>query len=297
MNTRIQVEHTITEEVTGIDLVKTQLQVAAGMPLPFTQESIQPRGHAIQCRINAENASRDFKPSPGVLTGLRLPEGPGIRVDSAMFEGAEILPSYDSLIAKLVTWGRDRSEAIARMRRALAEFRVDGLPTTIPFHQRVMEHPVFVAGEATTAFLPEHPEVIPPAGDRVENVSGSEHAQPRELVVEVEGRRLTVRVHQDGPQHVNPGGSSPQRPGVSRQGIGSNHGSASGNEIRSPLQGTVVRVAVVPGATVAAGERVCVVEAMKMENEITAHRSGSIETVSVSAGSTVSVGTVVATIA
>jgi acetyl-CoA/propionyl-CoA/long-chain acyl-CoA carboxylase, biotin carboxylase, biotin carboxyl carrier protein len=294
MNTRIQVEHTITEEVTGIDLVKEQLQVAAAKPLSFSQNDLEPRGHALQCRINAEDAGNDFKPTPGVLVEVRLPEGPGIRVDTAMASGSEIPPAYDSLIAKLVTWGRDRDESIARMRRALAELRIEGVPTTIPFHQRVMGHPVFIAGEATTTFLVEHPEVLPERA-MSQTASPDSPGTPEDLVVEVNGRRLEVRIHGTMTPLT---GSRPQprsRPALSdRARAGSRHDGAG--EIRSPLQGTVLRVGVEPGAIVSAGDLICVVEAMKMENEITAPRSGSITSVDVTPGSTVSVGSVVATL-
>jgi acetyl-CoA/propionyl-CoA carboxylase biotin carboxyl carrier protein len=195
MNTRIQVEHTITEAVTGIDLVKEQLLVAAGRPLSFDQDDVAPRGHAIECRINAEDAGRDFAPSPGVVSRFAPPGGLGVRVDTAFEDGAAILPAYDSLIAKLVVWGRDRPEALARTHRALREFRIVGVPTTVPFHQRLIAHPVFVAGEATTALLAEHPEVLPPPAMPVEAANGAADVPPRDLTVEVDGRRLAVRVH------------------------------------------------------------------------------------------------------
>ncbi|MGH2557423.1 MAG: acetyl-CoA carboxylase biotin carboxylase subunit, partial [Thermomicrobiales bacterium] len=190
MNTRIQVEHTITEAVTGVDLVKEQILVAQGRPCSFDAAAAAPRGHAIECRINAEDAGRDFAPGAGVVTRYREPGGPGVRVDSAMEEGAEVLPAYDSLIAKLVVWGRDRTEAMARVRRALNEFEVEGVLTTIPFHQRVLTHPAFVSGSATTAFLADFPEVIPPPAPPITVEAGGEALPPRELAVEVNGRRL-----------------------------------------------------------------------------------------------------------
>jgi acetyl-CoA/propionyl-CoA carboxylase biotin carboxyl carrier protein len=294
MNTRIQVEHTITEEVTGIDLVKEQLRVAAGAELSFAQETVESRGHSLQCRINAEDAGRDFRPTPGVLEKLQFPEGPGIRVDTAMVEGSEVSPAYDSLIAKLVTWGRDRDESIARMKRALAEFRVEGVPTTIAFHQNVLDHPSFLAGAATTAFLVEHPEVLPePSGSRA--LAPEAAGDVETLLVEVNGRRLEVRIHNalriSG--HRNTPGR--ERPAALRKKAAAGNHHDGGSEIRSPLQGTVLRVGVEAGASVATGDLICVVEAMKMENEITAPRDGSIASVDVSAGATVSVGTVVAT--
>jgi acetyl-CoA/propionyl-CoA carboxylase biotin carboxyl carrier protein len=280
MNTRIQVEHTITEEVTGFDLVKEQLRVAAGLPLSFTQEEIHPRGHAIQCRINAEDAGRDFKPT---------------RVDSAMEDGAVILPTYDSLIAKLVAWGRDRDEAIARMSRALAEFEIGGVPSTIPFHARVMDSEAFREGEATTAFLPEHPEVIPPPAE-IAVEPGDGPAPTNEVVVEVNQRRFTVRL----PEGIiaNGNGAAPgSKPAAKRKGgSGKAAAAAAGPDLTSPIQGTVIRVPVEAGQAVTQGTIVCVVEAMKMENEIVAHRDGTIAAISVTPGTSVTIGAVLATI-
>jgi len=299
MNTRIQVEHPITEEVTGIDLVKEQLRIAAGLPLAFGEE-IAPRGHAIECRINAEDAGRDFAPVPGTVSRFRPPAGPGIRVDAAMDDGIAIHPAYDSLIAKLIAWGRDRNEAIARMRRALAEFVIEGVPTTIPFHQRVMDHPAFQAGEVTTTFLAEHPDVLPPPA----TPAPAERQVPvpaRELVVEVNGRRLTVRVHGEVSTALPAATPPPRRPPTPRHRLphagSGGHATADGAELTSPLQGTVVRVAVTPGTPVRRGDLICVVEAMKMENEIAAHREGTVVAVHVEPGHAVRIGTVLATIA
>jgi len=153
MNTRVQVEHPVTEVVTGVDIVKAQIRVAQGEPLPITQDDVRLTGHAIECRINAEDPARDFAPSPGQVRGLRLPGGPGIRIDSHLFEGYRIPPYYDSLIAKVIAWGRDRDEAIARMRRALSELRVEGVHTTIPFHARLLDDARFRAGDVHTRFV------------------------------------------------------------------------------------------------------------------------------------------------
>jgi acetyl-CoA/propionyl-CoA carboxylase, biotin carboxylase, biotin carboxyl carrier protein len=295
MNTRIQVEHTITEEVTGFDLVKEQIRVASGLPLSFNPEEIHPRGHAIQCRINAEDAGRDFKPTPGKVTRFRQPEGPGIRVDSAMEDGAVILPTYDSLIAKLVAWGRDRDEAIARMSRALAEFEIGGVPSTIPFHARVMASPAFQAGEATTAFLPEHPEVIPPPQE-IAVEPGEGPAPTNEVVVEVNGRRYSVRLP-EGIVSENHGGAPRAKPAARRKGgSGKAAAAAAGPDLTSPIQGTVLRVPVEVGQVVTQGTIVCVVEAMKMENEIVAHRDGTIAALAVTPGTAVTIGSVLATI-
>jgi acetyl-CoA/propionyl-CoA carboxylase biotin carboxyl carrier protein len=290
MNTRIQVEHTITEMVTGIDLVKEQLRVAMGLPLSFTQDDIAPRGHAIQCRINAEDPAHDFKPTPGVLTRYREPGGIGIRVDSAMEPGAAILPNYDSMIAKLVVWGRDREEALARMQRALGEFEIDGVATTIPFHQLVMAHPVFAAGQATTAFVGEHPEIIPDPKPVNRAETAEEHGAPVETIVEVNGRRLKVAIH--GGVAIRPAGVT-QGNGAKapkRAGLGGNKRGATGNVLESPIQGTVIRLEASEGQEVAAGDLICVVEAMKMENEVVAHKNGRIAALHVSKGAMVQIG-------
>ena len=295
MNTRIQVEHPVTEAVTGIDLVKEQIRVAAGRPLSFTAADVVPRGHALECRINAEDAGRDFAPQPGVVTGYREPGGFGIRVDAAMEAGGIVPPAYDSLIAKLIVWGRDRDEAIARMRRALADFVVEGVPTTIPFHRAMMDHPVFLAGEATTTFLSEHPDVLPPPAAAAETREAGE-TTPRETIAEVNDRRFVVRLFGGPP--VSPVARR-QAPRLSRAGErpGTRGVPAmDGHDLASPIQGTVLRVAVDVGQPVSRGDVVCVVEAMKMENELTAHRDGAIEALQVAAGDAVKIGDVVAVI-
>jgi acetyl-CoA/propionyl-CoA carboxylase, biotin carboxylase, biotin carboxyl carrier protein len=294
MNTRIQVEHTITEEETGIDLVREQMLVAAGEQLSFSQRDVAVRGHAIQCRINAEDAGRGFAPSPGVVTVYQEPGGFGIRVDSAMEPGAEILPAYDSLIAKLVVWGRDRAEAIARMRRALGEFRIEGVPSTIPFHQRVLENDAFIQGLATTAFLDEHPEVIPEPIVPTQDQPQSETRSWREVLVEVNGRQLAVRLNGDPlsmTAHIRRDAPRPQN-----RKSGGAIASSNDETLRSPIQGTVLRVVSQPGAHVAQGDLICVIEAMKMENEILAHRAGEIVELPITVGGTVKIGGVLAVI-
>jgi acetyl-CoA/propionyl-CoA carboxylase biotin carboxyl carrier protein len=295
MNTRIQVEHTVTEEVTGFDLVKEQILVAGGAPLSFTQADVRPRGHAIQCRINAEDAGRDFKPTPGVVSRFRPPDGFGIRVDSAMEDGGAILPTYDSLLAKLVAWGRDRDEAIDRMSRALAEFEVGGVPTTIPFHANVLRNDAFRRGDATTAFLPAHPEVLPPpsevAGEAAEDAPGT-----TEILVEINNRRFNVRLPEgiaaDG---ARGNGAKPSGP-AKRRGAARVATAEAGPDVISPIQGTVIRVAVTEGQTVAPGTLICVIEAMKMENEITALREGVVSALPIAPGQAVTIGTLLATI-
>ncbi|HET9662506.1 MAG TPA: acetyl-CoA carboxylase biotin carboxylase subunit [Thermomicrobiales bacterium] len=295
MNTRIQVEHTITEETTGIDLVREQLLVAAGRPLSFTQKSIETRGHSIQFRINAEDPGRNFTPVPGKITALRFPLGPGVRIDSAAEPGFVVLPAYDSLIAKLVITGRDRGEALARARRALDEFQIEGVPSTIAFHRRVLDDPAFIEGGVTTRYLTEHPEVIPPAWDGDAAIP-VESLSVNEQLLEVNGRRFTVRTFGEP---LQPAGRSAAgvkaAPKRSSNGAGA-AGGHGGADLISPIQGTVLRVAVEAGADVAAGDLVAVVEAMKMENEIRAHRAGLVQEVLVAPADRIAAGAVLARI-
>jgi acetyl-CoA/propionyl-CoA carboxylase biotin carboxyl carrier protein len=212
-----------------------------------------------------------------------------------MEAGAAVLPAYDSLIAKLIVWGRDRGEAIARMRRALADFAVEGVPTTIPFHRAMMDHPDFLAGEVTTTFLGEHPEVLPPPAAAAETREAGDSA-PRETVVEVNDRRFVVRLHGGTPAPSRVSRQAP-RPSRAGQRPGMRESPAvDGHDLASPIQGTVLRVAVDVGQVVSRGDVVCVVEAMKMENELTAHRDGAIEVLQVAAGDAVKIGDVVAVI-
>ena len=299
MNTRIQVEHPISEAVTGLDLVTEQLRVAAGNPLSFTQSDVRPHGHAIECRVNAEDPGRSFSPAPGRITAYRLPSGPGIRVESAFAGGSgpemTIPTRYDSLIAKVVAWGRTRDEAIARMQRALAEFVVEGVPTTIPFHRNVLAHSAFVAGDVATTFITDHPEVIPPPSTITPD-PGAETNPARDVITEVNGRRFVVRVSGlgegnpgAGTQRRTPSRSAPKLPRASTP-------SPDGPEVPSPVQGTVIRVVAAPGASVEVGTVLCVVEAMKMENEVLAHRAGTVDAVLVEVGNSVKAGEIVARI-
>ena len=292
MNTRIQVEHPVTEMTTGIDLVREQILVAGGAPLSFTVDDVVPRGHAIECRINAEDPGKGFSPVPGAIRRYQAPAGMGVRVDSAAESGTSIHPNYDSMIAKVVTWGRDRAEATARMRRALAELDVEGVPTTREFHLRLLDHPAWAIGTVTTTFLDRHPEVIPPPADS-SPVTEFQDSRPVELVAEVDGRRFTVRLHGSAGQaptinSVSRRPPSPAKPDSNRAG--------GGAVLRSPIQGTVVRVAVAAGETVARGQTVCVVEAMKMENNVTAHRDGVLTNLATSPGMAVRVGDTIAEI-
>jgi len=291
MNTRIQVEHPVTEMTTGIDLVREQILVAGGAPLTFVVEDVVPRGHAIECRINAEDPGKGFAPVPGTITRFQPPAGMGVRVDSAAESGSRIHPAYDSLIAKVVAWGRDRGEATARMRRALLELDVTGVPTTREFHLRLLDHPEWQRGAATTTFLDRHPEVLPlPAEPFPTSELGD--GTPLEVVAEVDGRRFEVRVHGNAKPAFSavplPRPKAPSRPDSDRSG--------DDTLLRSPIQGTVVRITVGPGDSVVRGQTVCVVEAMKMENDVTAHRAGVLRTVAATPGMAVRVGDPIAEI-
>ena len=271
MNTRIQVEHPITEATTGIDLVREQILVAAGAPLSFSAERVAPRGHAVECRINAEDAGRGFAPTPGIITRFRAPAGIGVRVDSAMESGQAILPNYDSLIAKVIAWGRDRPEAIARMRRALRELEVDGVPTTREFHLALLDHAAWREATATTTFLDRYPEVVPPPVAQPERPEASP-VKTTEIVAEVDGHHFSVRLI--GHVATRPEADARRPPPLERaRGM---RGGADGAPLRSPIQGTVVRVLARQGDRVQRGQTICVVEAMKMENDVVAHRDGGL---------------------
>ena len=285
MNTRIQVEHPVTEMTTGIDLVREQILVAGGAPLSFASADVVPRGHAIECRINAEDPGQGFAPAPGTITRFQPPAGMGVRVDSAAESGGRIHPAYDSLIAKVVAWGRDRGEVTARMRRALSELDVAGVPTTREFHLRLLDHPEWQRGAATTTFLDQHPEVLPPPTEPFLTDS-SVNDGPFEVVTEVDDRRFEVRVF--GNSKAVTSNVTSRRPKPPSKPDTDHTGDDA--LLRSPIQGTVVRVAVGPGDSVMHGQTICVVEAMKMENDVTAHRAGVLTTVAATPGMAVRVG-------
>ena len=283
MNTRIQVEHTVTEAVTGIDLVREQLRIAAGEPLSVTQDEVRFTGHAIECRINAEDVAAGFIPSPGTITVYREPSGPGVRVDSGVSAGSEISPLYDPLIAKLIVHDVDRESARRRMLRALDEFELGGVKTLLGLHRALLRHPCFVEG-GTCDGLVESDELAASAA-ALERAPAGETAAPngrmRERVtqVEVDGRRFDVKMLEPEPPWVELAGRRAER---RRTGRG-----AVDEEVVSPMQGTVIAVKVAEGDEVRAGQVVCVVEAMKMENEIVAHRDGVVSGLAVSVGQAV----------
>ena len=285
MNTRLQVEHTITEMVTGLDLVREQVWIAGGRPLGWTQADVRLHGHSIQCRINAEDPAAGFVPTPGTITRYREPAGPGVRVDSGVAEGSEISGLYDPMIAKLVVWDEDRDLARHRMLRALAEFEIEGPSTLIPLHRQILEHPDFVAGGLLHEFVE--------AGGNVDGQVGPDSArgpapvagEAQTVPVEVDGKRFEVTV--TVPEHPGRTRLRARRTAIAeRERTAHGHGDV----VRSPMQGTVLTVGVEAGATVAAGDVLVVVEAMKMENEIVAHGPGVVEAVEVAVGDQVANG-------
>jgi acetyl-CoA/propionyl-CoA carboxylase biotin carboxyl carrier protein len=302
MNTRVQVEHCVTEMVTGIDIVREQIRIAAGEPISISQDELEIRGHAIECRINAEAAHKKFAPAPGTISGYREPAGPGVRVDSGVEVGSEVTPMYDPMVAKLIVWDADRELATRRMLRALGEYEVEGLTTLIPFHRAILATEQWANGE-TCRDLIEDPEWLkstePDAGPAAPG-SGAEKAAgddvvPRDYKVEVGGKLFDVRVYGQAGAGPAPASAAARRPPQRERKAGGG-GGAAGDELVSPLQGTVLRVAVEQGAEVEEGALVCVIEAMKMENEITAHRAGKVEELNVSDGASVSSGDVIAVI-
>jgi acetyl-CoA/propionyl-CoA carboxylase biotin carboxyl carrier protein len=286
MNTRIQVEHTVTEMVTGLDLVLEQIRVALGEPLTMRQEDVELRGHAIECRINAEDASRGFLPSPAPVTAYREPAGPGVRVDSGVAAGYEVSGAYDPMIAKLIVHGVDREHARRRMLRALDEFSIEGPATLIGFHKALLAHPCFVAGETCEGVV-ESIHVEETAPSRVTAPVGPTVERLR--TVEVDGRRFEVRLSEPEPEWR---ALARRR----RDRVRSGHGGAGQDAVISPMQGTVLAVRVAEGDEVEPGQVICIVEAMKMENEVHAHRDGVVRDLSVEPGQPVATGQVICVI-
>ncbi|MEX1006420.1 MAG: acetyl-CoA carboxylase biotin carboxylase subunit [Acidimicrobiia bacterium] len=297
MNTRLQVEHCVTEMVTSLDLVAEQLRVAAGEPLSFTQDGVVRRGHSIEVRINAEDPASGFLPSPGTITRLRLPGGPGVRWDGGYTEGDTVSQHYDNLIGKLVVWGPDRETARHRMLRALAEFEIAGVATTIPAHRALLAHPDFAAAAHSTKWVEDELDasVFDAAPDATGSTRGpTDGEEPAERVVqtvpvEVDGKRFSVRLWLPDA----PAAASTRRRPASRPRPGTASGGGAGNgTITAPMQGTIVKVLVSVGDSVEAGQAVLVLEAMKMENTINAETAGSVREIRVTERDTVGTGDV-----
>jgi acetyl-CoA/propionyl-CoA carboxylase biotin carboxyl carrier protein len=284
MNTRIQVEHTVTEEVFGVDLVREQLTVAMGEPLTVGRCS-HARGHAIQCRINAEDPGNGFSPAPGLVRRFVAPLGPGIRVDTAVESGSIISDRYDSLIAKVVATGSTRDLANERMRRALDEMVVEGVPSTKSLHRNILASADFQNAALSTSFLADHEDVIPAAAN-LGTMDAAVDTEWVERVVEVNGRRFQVRLADDLTRTTERAASRPKRKSRPR----GNHGTGGGPNFLSPIQGSVLRISKTVGDAVVAGDPIMVVEAMKMENELRAQRDGVISELPVAVGASVKVG-------
>jgi acetyl-CoA/propionyl-CoA carboxylase, biotin carboxylase, biotin carboxyl carrier protein len=286
VNTRLQVEHPVSEEVTGIDLVREQFRVAEGGILEY--EDPQPRGHSFEFRINGEDAGLGFLPSPGPVNTLRLPGGPGVRVDSGVTTGDVITGAFDSLLAKLIVTGSSREDALERSRRALDEFEVTGLPTVLPFHRKIVRDPAFTSSPFTiytrwieTDFVND---IEPWSGEREYDTAGN--APRHKVVVEVEGKRIAVSL----PTKLLPASGSLANVAAPKRRASGSVSSATGDSVKAPMQATVVKIAVKDGDRVVKGDLVLVLEAMKMEQPITAHKDGTISGLAASVGSTVSSG-------
>jgi acetyl-CoA/propionyl-CoA carboxylase, biotin carboxylase, biotin carboxyl carrier protein len=308
MNTRVQVEHCVTEVVTGIDIVREGIRVAAGEPLSVAQDEVELRGHAIECRINAEDASKNFAPAPGGITAYREPAGPGVRVDSGVQEGSEISPMYDPMVAKLIVWDVDREQATARMLRALGEYEIGGLKTLLPFHQAILQTRQWHDAETCRDLIEDREWLKTLAFAPPVEQPAAEGEPPSETVeqsytVEVSGKRFDVKVI--GPPLAGAaanGSAPPASEGAvatrraPRRSAGASGGGGGGDTLASPLQGTVLKVAVEQGTPVEEGALVAVIEAMKMENEITAHKAGVVSELPIAVGASVATGDTLAVI-
>jgi len=290
VNTRLQVEHPVSEAVTGLDLVREMFRIADGEALGYEDPVVT--GHAIEFRINAEDAGRNFMPAPGTLTAWRPPAGPGVRVDEGYLAGMTVPGSFDSLVAKIIVHGADREQALARSRRALKELVIEGMPTVVPFHRVVLDDPAFTGADGhfgvhtrwiETEFTGE---IAPYDGSPGDTAEAEERTK---IVVEVNGKRLEVVV----PASLgSPNGSAaaPSRIRPAKRAGATKSPGASGNALTSPMQGTIVKVAVADGDVVESGDLVVVLEAMKMEQPLLAHRSGKVSSLTAEVGATVTSG-------
>jgi acetyl-CoA/propionyl-CoA carboxylase biotin carboxyl carrier protein len=291
VNTRLQVEHPVSEETTGLDLVREQFRVAAGEKLRFTEDPT-PRGHSIEFRINGEDAGRGFLPAPGAVTTFVVPDGPGVRVDSGVESGSVIGGQFDSLLAKVIVTGENRDEALARSRRALDEMVVEGMATVLPFHRAVVRDPAFTSDPFTvhTRWIEtEFDNTIEPFTG-VTDPEAAEDAPRQSVVVEVGGRRLEVSL--PGNLAVSGGGAASAKAKPRKRSGGKAAAGLSGDALTAPMQGTIVKVAVEDGQRIEAGELVLVLEAMKMENPVTAHKAGTVSGLAVAPGDAVGQGAV-----
>ncbi|MFF0491138.1 biotin carboxylase N-terminal domain-containing protein [Nocardia sp. NPDC004068] len=305
VNTRLQVEHPVTEETSGIDLVRWQFRIANGEQLTITEDPT-PRGHAIEFRINGEDAGRNFLPAPGPVTVYKEPTGPGVRMDSGVVAGSVIGGQFDSMLAKLIVWGETRTQALERARRALDEYEIEGLATVLPFHRHIVSNPAFI-GDGTkfdvyTKWIETDWDNPIPPYTGAQPIEDEDEAPRQKVVVEVGGRRLEVSLPGQFSVGAGAAGAGGNGAGVVRKKPkprkrgGASAGAASGDAVTAPMQGTVVKVAVEEGQTVEAGDLIVVLEAMKMENPVTAHKAGVVSGLAVAAGAAITQGTVLAEI-
>jgi acetyl-CoA/propionyl-CoA carboxylase, biotin carboxylase, biotin carboxyl carrier protein len=304
MNTRVQVEHCVTEMTTGVDIVKEGIRAAAGEELKVRQAEVVLRGHAIECRINAEDASKNFAPAPGKIGGYAEPKGPGVRVDSGVGAGGEVSPMYDPMVAKLIVWDADREQATRRMLRALEEYEIEGLKTLIPFHKALLRTEQWAKGETCRDLLEDRAWLKtlafekPAAKSTDEDLPGGPEKVEQTYTVEVSGQRFDVKVvgaSFGGGGAVNgsaPGAQAPKRSAR----VGKSASAGGPDTLESPLQGNMWKVLVKQGDTVAEGQILCIIEAMKMENEITAHKAGMIAELPITEGEPINAGAPIATI-
>jgi acetyl-CoA/propionyl-CoA/long-chain acyl-CoA carboxylase, biotin carboxylase, biotin carboxyl carrier protein len=303
MNTRVQVEHCVTEAVTGVDIVREQILIAAGEPISFGQDDIRWHGHAIECRINAEDASKNFAPAPGTITSYKEPAGPGVRMDSGVEAGTEISPLYDPMVAKLIVWDEDREHATRRAIRALEELEVGGVRTLIPFHKAILATQQWANAETCRDLIEDKQWLKslaePKPAARAEPEDEAEKVE-RKYAVEVSGKLFEVKVIGDAVSgfagDAANGTAATKKAPKRRERSGGGAGASADGKLVSPLQGTVLKVAVEKGAAVEAGALICVIEAMKMENEITAPASGTVEELDVAEGASIATGDTIAVI-
>nr|WP_229075702.1 biotin carboxylase N-terminal domain-containing protein [Actinoplanes sp. DH11] len=291
VNTRLQVEHPVSEETTGIDLVREQFRIAAGLPLAFAEDPV-PRGHSIEFRINGEDAGRGFLPAPGQVTALTWPFGPGVRVDSGVEQGSVIGGNFDSMLAKIIVTGATRAEALERARRVLDETVIEGIATVLPFHRAVVRDDAFT-GEPFTVHTrwieTEWDNTVPPF--TAPAAASAEAAERETVVVEVGGKRIEVRLPKTF--HSGTGSSAPKRTSTRHRGSQGTASTVTGAGLTAPMQGTIVKVAVQDGDEVAEGDTIVVVEAMKMEQPLQAHRAGTVSGLTVEVGAAITAGTVI----
>ena len=280
MNTRVQVEHCVTEMISGVDIVREQILVAAGEPLSIAQEDVELRGWSIECRINAEAAHKKFAPAPGPIgDSYREPSGPGVRVDSGVEAGSEVTPMYDPMVAKLIVWDVDRGKATKRMLRALSEYDSGGLTTLIPFHEAILATPQWDKGETCRDLMEDKDwlkSTAPADATPPEPSEDGGEVIARDYKVEVSGKLFDVKVIGEAVGGVATAAANGRKPPKRERKAGGG-GGASSESLAAPLQGTIFKVVVEQGAEVSEGDLICVIEAMKMENEIVAHRSGKVE--------------------